>query len=301
MISSFPKIFAIGNDRISDIFFDEVEVTEKIDGSQFCWGKINGELHFRSKGAVLYKENPQKMFREGIEYIISIKDRLPNGIVFYSEYLQKPKHNVLAYDRIPKNNIALFGAIDYTKQMMISDYWKYANQLEIDRVPILRIGKVNNVEELHTLLDKESVLGGPKIEGIVIKNYKKELFIGGVLLPLMSGKYVSEKFKEVHNRDWKKGHTTKGRFELFKESFRTEARWEKAIQHMRERGELENDPRDIGKLIKEIQDDIETEEKENIKEYLYKEFKREIMSSAIKGFPIWYKNRLLESVKFEER
>lgn len=298
MISSFPKIFAIGNARINEIFFDEVEVTEKIDGSQFVFGKINGELHFRSKRAILYKENPQKMFREGIEYISSKKDLLPNGIVFYSEYLQKPKHNVLVYNRVPKNNIALFGAIDYTKQTMLSDYWKYADQLEIDRVPILHIGKVNKIEELHGLLDKESILGGPKIEGIVVKNYKKELFVGDIFLPLLSGKYVSEKFKEVHNKDWKKNNCTKGRFELFKESFRTEARWEKAIQHLREKDELENDPRDIGKLLKEIQNDIEVEEKENIKEYLYNEFKREIMSTAIKGFPIWYKNKLLESVEF---
>lgn len=45
MIRAFPKIFAIGQRYISDIFKDEVEISEKIDGSQFCFGKIGGQVH----------------------------------------------------------------------------------------------------------------------------------------------------------------------------------------------------------------------------------------------------------------
>jgi len=49
MISAFPKIFTLGTDYISDIFKEEVEITEKIDGSQISFGKIEGELYMRSK------------------------------------------------------------------------------------------------------------------------------------------------------------------------------------------------------------------------------------------------------------
>ena len=49
MIKAFPKIFAIGQDYIKDIFDGEVEVTEKIDGSQFVFGKLAGELYFEVK------------------------------------------------------------------------------------------------------------------------------------------------------------------------------------------------------------------------------------------------------------
>jgi len=49
LINAFPKIFAIGTDYISNIFDDEVEITEKIDGSQFAFGKVNGELFMRIK------------------------------------------------------------------------------------------------------------------------------------------------------------------------------------------------------------------------------------------------------------
>lgn len=54
MIKAFPKIFAIGTDYIKDIFSETVEVSEKIDGSQFGFGKINGDVFMRSKGAQLF-------------------------------------------------------------------------------------------------------------------------------------------------------------------------------------------------------------------------------------------------------
>jgi len=79
MISAYPKIFAVGTDYIRDIFKDEVEVTEKVDGSQFAFGKIDGVVHMRSKGAKLYAENPEKMFIKGIEHVQEIQDILPEG------------------------------------------------------------------------------------------------------------------------------------------------------------------------------------------------------------------------------
>jgi len=49
-MQAFPKIFTIGCNYILDIFKNEVEITEKVDGSQFGFGKINGELFLRRKG-----------------------------------------------------------------------------------------------------------------------------------------------------------------------------------------------------------------------------------------------------------
>ena len=110
----------------------------------------------------------------------------------------------------------------------------------------------------------------------------------------MAGKFVSEAFKETHRDRWGTEETSSGKWAAFLMSFRTEARWHKAIQHLMETGELENSPRDIGKLIKEIQQDISAEEMENIKSYLWNENKREILSAATKGFPEWYKEQLLQ-------
>ena len=111
---------------------------------------------------------------------------------------------------------------------------------------------------------------------------------------MQAGKYVSERFRERHATDWKKSHTPQGRWEAFKESFRSEARWEKAVQHLAERGELENDLRDIGKLIKKTKSDIKTEEIDTIKNFLWREFGDEVLRKSIAGLPEWYKRKLLK-------
>jgi hypothetical protein len=297
MIKPFPKIFTIGQDYIKDIFQEDVEITEKIDGSQFSFAKINGELFMRSKGTMIYPENVQDLFKPAVDYVLSIQDKIPDNLVFYCETLKNPKHNVLKYERIPKNHLVLFGISDVSQSKFVSNYEElcfYADILGVDVVPILYYGKVYDENQLKSFLEQESFLGGVKIEGIVVKNYFKQFLLGGYPMPVMMGKLVSEEFKETLREKWGKEFTSKGRFEVFKESFRTEARWLKAIQHLKEKGELEFAPKDIGKLIAEIMRDIEEEEKETIKEFLWKEFGKEILRYATKGFPEFYKNYLLK-------
>ncbi len=295
MIKAFPKIFAIGTDYISDIFKEPVEITEKIDGSQFVFGKINGELFMRSKGAQLYADNPEKMFSLAIDYVVSIEHMIPDNKVFYCEYLKSPKHNTMAYERTPTNHLLLFGVCDETgtRWENYDGIHHHADCLGLELIPIIKRGPIGTPEELLGLLQRRSILGGTAIEGIVVKNYERKFLLGGQPMPLMAGKFVSEKFKEVHGARWNKEEKSKGRFACFCERFKTEARWEKAIQHLRDSGEIENTPRDIGKLLKEINQDIESEEKENIKEWLWKENKGNILRTATKGFPEWYKEQLL--------
>ena len=97
-----------------------------------------------------------------------------------------------------------------------------------------------------------------------------------------------------NKKEWEQNHTVKSKFELFKESYKTEARWLKAIQHLKELNVINNTPADIGILLKEIQTDIRQEEKENIKESLYNIFIHEILRKATSGFPEWYKELLLK-------
>jgi len=296
MIPAFPKIFAIGSPYIENLFDGEVEVSEKVDGSQFVFGRVNGELHVRSKGRMMYLNAFEKMFAAAIEYVQSIESRVLDNIVYYCEYLMRPKHNVLKYDTIPKNHLALFGVSTPEKRFVTAHHVleKIANLLGIDVVPLLYQGEIKNSSDVLELLEEESYLGGTKVEGVVVKNYSQQFLIGGQPMPLMAGKYVSEKFKEKHDKDWKKEKTSKGRWQTYCEGFQSEARWHKAVQHLREKGELEFEPRDIGKLIKEIQRDIMEEEKESIKGMLWQEFGKDVLRTAIKGFPETYKEWLLK-------
>jgi len=294
MIKAYPKIFAIGTDYIADIFKEPVEITEKIDGSQFAFSRVNGELFMRSKGAQLFIDNPEKMFLPAIEYVQGIEHLLEDNTTYYCEYLKQPRHNVLKYDRIPNNHLMLFGVMGTFTQRFARDVLGViAEDLNIESVPVLFRGVINKPEDLTKLLDEQSVLGSTAIEGIVVKNYDRPFLLGGQPIPIMAGKFVSEKFKETHKQKWGKEYTARGRYVTFCESFKTEARWHKAVQHLRDSGELENQPRDIGKLIKEIQRDIKEEEQEAIKNFLWSEFGKDILRTATRGFPEWYKEQLV--------
>lgn len=299
MIKSFPKIFALGTDYIKDILDGEVEITEKIDGSQFGFGRINGELFVRSKGAMLHFDAPNNMFKEGVDYIASIADRIPDNAIFHAEYLQTPSHNSLQYERIPKNHLALFSISDTTEKFGTHkelEYW--ADVFEIDTVPLLYKGTIENTDQILEMVGTESYLGKAQAEGVVVKNYNKPFLLGGQPIPVMSGKYVSEAFKEVHN-GWKERHTGAGKWEVFKQGYKTEARWHKAIQYLRDNGELTESPKDIGKLIARVMQDIKEEEEENIKKFLWQEFGKEVLQTAVKGLPEFYKLHLLKKLDSE--
>jgi len=76
---------------------------------------------------------------------------------------------------------------------------------------------------------------------------------------------------------------------------RTDARWDKSVIHLAERGELENSPRDIGKLIIEIKADIKKECTDEVKNTLYQWAIENILRGCVGGFPEWYKEKLLQS------
>jgi hypothetical protein len=295
MIPSYCKVFALGDRHTAGIFDHPVEITEKLDGSQFAFGKLDGQVLFRSKGTQLFVETADKLFKPAVSHIFEIQEVLPEGMFFYGETLCRPKHNTLNYASVPKNHVALFAGLFADGSVVKpGDVRWWADKFEVDYVPVLHVG-LASPETVVKLLENESYLKGAQIEGVVVKNFYKELMLGGKVYPFVQGKFVSEKFKEVHRAGWTGEHTARGRWEDLKYGYKTEARWDKAIQHLREVGALEDSPRDIGKIIKEIQRDIEDEEQENIKEVLWNEFGKEVTRVAVGGFPEYYKNRLLNN------
>lgn len=285
----------MGDKQISDLFDGPVEITEKLDGSQFGFGKVDGELVIRSKGREIDIDNFDKMFGEGIAYVKSIQDKIPDGMFFYGEYLQKPRHSTLAYDRIPTNHIALFGIYNSANREFL-DYEaikQWADTLNVDAIPVLKVGMSSPDEVLSLVNERVSYLGGQNIEGVVVKAYKPWLFLGQIPLSVMSGKYVTEAFKEVHGNDWTKLNTGKGKFDVLKGNYRSEARWNKAVQHLRDNANLTGSPKDIGNLIKEVHKDIVEEEQANIKEQLWNIFGKDILQYATNGLPQWYKEKIL--------
>lgn len=289
---SYPKVYNIGHPAIVDLLADDVIVEEKIDGSQFSFGIFGGDIKVKSKSNEMIVDAPEKMFQRAVDTVLAIAPMLHDGWTYRAEYLQKPKHNVLAYDRIPNNHLILFDVnTDEEAYLCYDEKYAESERLGLECVPLLKFGTLNAIEQMTELLETVSVLGGQKVEGVVIKNYQRFGRDGKVLM----GKHVSEAFREVHKKDWKLSNP--GRNDVvavLQNKYRTEARWNKAVQHLRERGELENDPRDIGKLMKECQLDTMNECAEEIRDALFRWAWPQIGRAITRGLPEWYKNSLME-------
>lgn len=299
-IHSYPSIYNLGHKAIADLLNGPVIVEEKVDGSQFSFVKRTStdspyDFEFRSKGAEVYRD-AKGMFSKVVTEIEKIGHTLPLDVIFRGEYLSKPAHNVAAYNRVPKHHVIIFdvdrGDQDY---MSYSDKWFFAHDLDLEVVPKLFEGMLTDANLLRELLERESILGGQKIEGVVIKPVGYDLF--GRDKKVLMGKFVSEAFKETHAAEWKKTHGTKGPGDviaILAAAFSSPARWDKAVLHLRERTELEDSPRDIGKLMMEVPADVLKECKDEISEQLWKWAWPQLRRRLTAGLPEWYKQKLMD-------
>lgn len=297
---SYPKLFAIGHRALADLLLDDVIVEEKVDGSQFSFGVFPvdaggctyNELRIRSKGVQMQVAAPEKMFHKAVAAVLAVESKLMPGYTYRAEYLSKPMHNALAYGRIPTNHLAIFD-INPAEESYLGPSAKAAEaeRIGFEAVPLLFQGRVESAEQIREMLNRVSFLGGQKVEGVVVKNYNRF----GPDKKVLMGKYVSEQFKEIHQGEWKKANPTSTDIvEQLTRSLTTPARWAKAVQHLRERGELTDSPKDIGPLLKEIGTDVHAECADEVKEALFKWAWPRIQRGIIRGFPEWYKGQLLE-------
>lgn len=295
MLRSYTSPFGFGH-RVTQGYLDHpCIVQEKVDGSQFSFGVINGELHCRSKNNEINLCSPEALFSNAVAVVKKLfeEGKLVEGYTYRGECLKKPKHNALAYDRHPIGHIIGFD-INYGEEC----YLPYAkvkeefDKLGLETVPLIYEGIVSGVDQLKSFLERVSILGGQEIEGVVLKNYD----IFGPDKKVVMVKYVSEKFKEIHRKVWgDREHQPKQGdiIELITEQFRTPARWEKAIIHLREVGQITDTPKDIGPLLKEVSKDVLEECADEMKEQLFKWAWPQISRKLGHGLPQWYKDKLM--------
>jgi hypothetical protein len=293
-VPGYGKVFALGSVGTEQALVGNVIVQEKIDGSQFGFGvNESDDIVLRSHHQHINIENCPNQFKGAMQHVLSlILDWVPPDTYFYCEVLNTRKHNTICYDHYPTNHLVLFDVA--TPAGWIEEREKLstcANNLHIDVIPELYRGEVS-LDNLRNLLSTPSYLGNSTVEGVVVKNYHENIALGGRIQPLFV-KLVNEAFKETNKVDFH-DRTTRGTIESYVESFRSEARWLKAVQHLREQGLLVGEPKDIGTLVREIDRDIKEEETENIKEEMFRLIISDILRKAKNGFPEWYKDRLIE-------
>lgn len=292
---SYPSPKAMGHGMIKDLLLDPVIVEEKLDGSQFSFGIFGEEkeLRCRSKGAQINMFAPEKMFLPAIETAKELAPLLREGWTYRCEYFQKPKHNVLIYSRIPAKHLMLID-INHGHEQYLSyqEKQKEGERLGLETTPLLFEGIITDPFMVRGFLDQVSVLGGAKIEGVVIKNYKRFTMDGKVQM----GKFVSEEFKEVHSNDWKETNPDRRDIlEVLTSKYRTPARWAKAVQHLKEAGKIQNEMSDMQFLFPEVLEDIRKECKEEIQELLFNWAWKSIGRRLTGGLPEWYREQLLKN------
>ena len=297
MINSYPSIYNVGHAAIADLLKGPVVVEEKVDGSQFSFTKNEaGELSCRSKGVQINMAAPERMFKAAVQTVNDLGPLLRSGYTYRGEYLASPHHNALTYNRVPKRHIIIFDVNTGLEQYTPPSVRKLlADELGLECVNVLFRGMIYDINDFRALLEAESVLGGQKIEGVVIKPDGYNIF--GRDKKVLMGKFVSEAFREVHNKTWDAEHKTKGPadiLQLLTAKYGTAARWNKAIVHLQERGLLESSPKDIGVILKEIPDDVLKECAEEIQNDLMAWAWPSLRRMITHGFPEFYKEMLLK-------
>src|SRR6266550_92420 len=122
-LHSYSTIYGLGHRAVQDFLKNSVVVQEKVDGSQFSFGVVLGvgasdgsimpgdeasppqrpELIMKSKGSRVYPETTDKLFKAAVDTVVELfqEEKLTPGFTYRGEVLAKPKHNTLAYERVP--------------------------------------------------------------------------------------------------------------------------------------------------------------------------------------------------------
>lgn len=272
-LRNYSKPRRLGDKFLGNLFDGTpVLVQEKVDGSQISFGVRDGKLFMKSRTRMLDVENNTTgLFARGIKAVKAVQHLLEEGYTYRGEYLNSEKHNVIRYGRIPTNHIILFdvdrGEQKYFNQIGIE---RIAKELGFEAVPMLAMWSAQPTHWMcEDTLKTRSVLSGSEpvlIEGFVMKNYNQS---DGHSDKVLMGKYVNDEFMENSARKGRTRKTPNVLANSIAEDYITEARYRKAIQHLREDGvELSNSMRDMPLLIKEVSTDLYEECYEEIKDRL---------------------------------
>lgn len=197
---TYKKIKILGNEDNKDIFSnpeDEIFIQEKIDGANFRFMVKNNKIIFGSRTQQLTSDegddiNVSKNFRRCVEHIRTsfIPSSIYEGFIYYGEC--NVKHTInYDWEKIPP--FLGFDILDIVSDKYISPVtvsFLY-NNMNLTTVPLISKTTAGEIKEVNDAMVPISVYASPsnkdmKAEGIVFKNYAKQLF----------AKYVRNEFKE---------------------------------------------------------------------------------------------------------
>jgi ATP-dependent RNA circularization protein (DNA/RNA ligase family) len=149
-----------------------VQITEKVDGANVGIVKGKKDKWVLQKRRGLADEGVHAQFsffwnwaRHNIDKILNI----PSGWIIYGE-LCFAKHHV-SYDMLP-SYFLVFDIWDGRRYIKDSD--GVVDYLGFQHVPILHVGYIDDVIELERFITTSNLATESVMEGIVVKNYRKQ-------------------------------------------------------------------------------------------------------------------------------
>lgn len=263
-------------------------IQEKVDGSQFSF-TLDDELKFYNKKKEISKN---VIFATTIDSItlLSSTVNLNPDYVYHGEAIRKQRHNVISYFRAPRHHFILFEI--YSKShgyLKLDECQREAERLGLEMVQTLyqnkdpQITPVSKCLEIIDLIEQnkiESCLGG-KIEGIVFKHLhaKKQSKIVATKLKLVTRQFKESVPGKLHGPSF---------IESIVSKYKTEARWRKSLQHVREYLPAESKNDDIRReFMIELKADFVKEHETEVKNLLWEHFIGEIISRISQGSENW--------------
>ncbi len=300
-LKTYPKVHHLGDPMLDGILDGKIIVEEKIDGSQFRikWDADHQQVECASRRVEFKDNGVEGSFKKIVDHIEDVFKNLKwdKTTYLWGEYLGGVKQNSLVYERVPKNNLMIFDGFRE------KDGWfnhemkeEVAKQLDVECVAQIwdGDGKDFTSKTIDQILKKYSALGPVIPEGIVVKNYGKYFDAGKYSWMegwWMVGKFVRKEFQELN----KASHLgDRDKLANIKATYNNEARWNKAVQKLKDEGKLEHNMRDMAFLIREVMTDVTDECSQDIKDRLFKIYGRDIVKSSTRGLAEFYNKKLLE-------
>lgn len=222
----YLKIKHFGDEELNELLVnpeDDLVIQEKIDGANFRFMVVDGRIVFGSRTQSIGDSNQEigGNWKRCVEFIKEkVNVDLVNGMfIFYGECCVKHSMSY-DWDKIPPYlgfDIMNIDSGQFLPYPLVKDIF---TELNLPFVPVIKECKVKDLGIITDDSVPKSAYSECQAEGIVIKNYSKQLF----------AKYVREKFKELNRETFggakKFAEDDSERIAL---AFCTNARIEKAI------------------------------------------------------------------------
>ncbi|MCK5625057.1 hypothetical protein KAI04_04395 [Candidatus Pacearchaeota archaeon] len=196
----YTKIYIIGHEENQEIFQDpedDIIIEEKIDGANFrFYINEHGQIIFGSRAQELSEDKEHKYAKNFQRCIEFISDKLYNdkidlslykNMIFYGECCVK---HSLSYDW---DKIPPYLGFDIRKKdesyIPFIECQDVFLELGLPFVPVIKICKAKDITNINEDMVPISKYSLNQAEGIVFKNYDKQIF----------AKFVTDKFKEKNS------------------------------------------------------------------------------------------------------